>query len=88
MKFWKIFIPLFLLVYLFGVILRLIGILVNEKGSLKPLAGVDWLQVFLLGELDGSSTLITPRWWIRVITIVLLPLVLAGLIKNKKIRFT
>jgi hypothetical protein len=88
MKFWKIFLVLFVLVYVFGVVLRLIGILWDEKGSLKPFAGTNWAQVFLLGELDGRSELITPRWWIRMIAIITLPLVFAGLITHKKIRFT
>lgn len=87
LKFWKVFLTLFGLVYVFGVVLRILGILFNAKLERQPLTGVKWDQVFLLGELDGRSELITPRWWIRVASIILLPAALSGLIVNQKISF-
>ena len=68
-KYWM----LVLLLYVFGVLLRLVGQLINGES-------VNFKSTFLLGEFDGSIDF-DRRWTFRVILMFLLPLFFVKAVK-------
>ena len=64
-KAFKVYLILFFMLYLFGVLLRIVGQLINGTS-------IDWKATFLLGEFDGTLDF-DKRWTFRVILMFLLP---------------
>lgn len=56
---------LFLLLYLFGVLIRIVGQLMNGQS-------ISWKSTLLLGEFDGSQDF-DKRWFLRIALMLLLP---------------
>jgi hypothetical protein len=61
----KAFISLVILLYLFGVLLRIIGQKMNGTA-------IDWKATLTLGEFDGSQDY-GPRWKARIALMIALP---------------
>jgi len=57
---------LVLLLYVFGVVLRIVGQLMNGES-------IKWGSTFLLGEFDGTQEF-NKRWFLRVSLMFLLPM--------------
>lgn len=70
----KIF-PLILLLYVFGVALRIGGQLLNKTP-------IDWKSTLLLGEFDNTNDF-GPRWKLRIAIMIALPFVWIELMKRK-----
>jgi hypothetical protein len=56
---------LFLMLYLFGVLLRIVGQLINGTP-------INWKSTLLLGEFDNTMNF-DKRWTFRVVLMLLLP---------------
>lgn len=56
---------LFLLLYLFGVLIRIVGQLLNGET-------INWKSSLLLGEFDGTQDF-DKRWFLRIALMLLLP---------------
>jgi len=57
---------LFLMLYVFGVVLRIAGQLLNGEQ-------IQWKSTLLLGEFDGTQDF-DKRWFLRIGLMLLLPL--------------
>jgi len=71
----KRFFLLFLLLYSFGVILRIAGQLMNGES-------INWKSSLLLGEFDGTQDF-DKRWFMRVGLMIVLPLLFIKPISKK-----
>ena len=70
---------LIVLLYMFGVILRIVGSVMNGDWLANRM---DWKSILTLGELDGTQDYGT-RWKVRIAIMILLPFVwVAGLGKQ------
>jgi hypothetical protein len=69
----KKYLFLVLLIYSFGVVLRIVGQLINGSS-------IDWKATFMLGEFDNTVSF-DKRWWARLATMFLLPLLFVKIIK-------
>lgn len=66
---------LFLLLYLFGVLLRIVGQLMNGDS-------INWKSTLLLGEFDGKSDF-DKRWFARVGLMLILPMLFVKPLSKK-----
>jgi hypothetical protein len=70
----KTFILLVLFLYLFGVLLRVVGQLLNKEP-------INWKSTLTLGELDGGQDYGT-RWKARIAIMFLLPFLWLNFLKR------
>jgi hypothetical protein len=72
----KTFLLLVILLYLFGVLVRIAGQAMVNK---EP---INWKSTLTLGEFDGSQDY-GPRWKVRIAVMLLLPFVWLQFLKKK-----
>jgi hypothetical protein len=58
--------------YIFMVVLRLVGQFVNNMWDASRVGDIDWKSTLTLGELDGTQDYGT-RWKWRIITMLVFP---------------
>lgn len=68
----KTYILLVVFLYLFMVVLRIVGQYFN--GFWQPGVQINWKATLTLGELDNTQDY-GPRWYVRIATLLIFPLV-------------